>query len=53
MPVEIRELIIKAIVSDGTEKTQSNPSVNESQKQEIIETCVDQILEILKNRNER
>jgi hypothetical protein len=53
MPVEIRELIIKAIISDETEVAKSGASMNEREKQELIETCVDQIFDILKNRKER
>jgi hypothetical protein len=53
MPVEIKELIIKAIVSDDTEGSKSNTSMSDRQKEEIIETCVEQVLDILKDRNER
>jgi len=53
MPIEIKELIIKAIVSDEPEGSMQDKSMNETQKQEIIQTCVDQVLSILKIREER
>lgn len=56
MPIEVRELVIKAAVADdGNGATQSNTSSNNSvgQTEEIIKTCVERILGILKDKNER
>jgi hypothetical protein len=60
MPIEIRELIICATISDESEKsndkstTTSTPSQAESSKDEvIISRCVEQVMEILAAKNER
>ncbi len=57
MPIEIRELIIKAaVVQDGNapQTGAGNSSApNESPGEELIKICVDKVLEILKERNER
>ena len=57
MPVEVRELIIKATVGQEptTGSSQSTPGANNemSPTQEIIQTCVEKVLEILKERLER
>ena len=58
MPIEVRELVIKATVqqsgsagSSGASASSNNNAV--SGNQEIINLCVEKILEILKERNER
>jgi Family of unknown function (DUF5908) len=58
MPVEIRELVIKATVTqDGNpaQATSASPSSNNSVSpaEEIISTCIERILEILKEKNGR
>jgi len=58
MPVEIRELLIKATVTqDGNpeESTKSTASTNNSvtQAEEIITTCIERIMEILKEKHGR
>ena len=55
MPVEIRELQITTVVQEqGNQPSQSThastPSIN---KDEIIAECVEQVMEILKQKNER
>lgn len=51
MPVEIRELIIKATVADNTGTgVQGSPSYN---KEELVAACVEQVMEILKDKKER
>ena len=58
MPIQIKELIIRATVN---ENNQSNTSANDSrglpngkneQQERLIRRCVDQVLEILRERNE-
>jgi hypothetical protein len=62
MPIEIRELHIKAIVDAGSEK--KGGAIDESPRKEtseqgeanmetLIDTCVQKILEILKEKMER
>ncbi len=62
MPIEIRELHIKAIVDAGTDKKlpgidesprKENPEQQESNLEEMIDTCVQKILDILKDKMER
>jgi Family of unknown function (DUF5908) len=54
MAVEIRELVIKAIVTadDREEENDSAPAVAAG-SQEIIQECVDQVLKILKQNQNR
>ena len=56
MPIEVRELVIKATVTEeatqgGASATGGNNAV--STNEEIINTCVERILEILKEKMER
>jgi hypothetical protein len=56
MPVEVRELVIKATVAqDGasTGTASSGGSSNSSPAEEIINSCVQKVLEILKDQNGR
>lgn len=57
MPIEIRELVIKATVTEeagaatGSKPAADNNSVSGSE--EIIKTCVERVLEIVKDKMER
>ncbi len=54
MPVEIRELIIRATVSNGPENGPGpGPRADEDDKEEIIAACVEQVLKILERSRER
>ena len=59
MPIEIRELIIKATVTDESGNTATGGSAvgssnnNVSATEAIVNKCVEKILEILKEKNER
>jgi hypothetical protein len=57
MPVEIKELVIKATVEPnaGTGEGDGASSVgrNSTPGEELIKTCVEKVLEILKEKNER
>jgi hypothetical protein len=54
MPVEIRELQIVAVVDKSNGKTQT-PAANNAvvDTDKLIAECVEQVLEILKQKNER
>lgn len=59
MPIEIKELIIRATVSDESEKTNDKPTATSASKTDsskdemIISRCVEQVMEILAVKNER
>lgn len=58
MPIEIRELIIKATVASGSNAGGGSQAAggegnNTSPSEEIVNTCVDKILEILRDKHER
>lgn len=55
MPVEIRELVIRAVVKDEQKSLQDNETeAHVSQDtQAIIEACVKQVLKILNRKQER
>jgi hypothetical protein len=59
MPIEIRELIIKATVVQesgavGATQTGSGSGNNDaSPNEELIKTCVEKVLEIIKEKNGR
>jgi hypothetical protein len=60
MPIEIRELVIKATVDQspggsgsGTSAPGKGSQSNSSAGEDLIKECVDKILAILKEKNER
>lgn len=58
MPLEIRELVIKASVNDGeqgqnTNQEQTAKSTDVGDRADIIAACVEQVLAILKEQSER
>jgi hypothetical protein len=55
MPIEIKELYIKAVVSDTTRQNAAQPFVMDISKfkKEILKECVQQVVEKLKEKNER
>ena len=54
MPVVIRELVIRANVTENSQDESAFSSAkNQSSKEEIIKECVEQVMEILKQKTER
>ena len=55
MPLEIKELIIKATVQDQNAASNNEGGVDTSEdsREEIIMECVDKVLEILRTQKER
>lgn len=53
MPVEIRELVIRATV--GAARTPETPSAEAGGQdvEDLVSACVDQVLEILRREKER
>ena len=53
MPIQVNELIIRAII-DSEGSRERIPSTPESvDKTQIVQECVEQVLEILKDKQER
>jgi hypothetical protein len=54
MPIEIKELHIKINVSDDQERSESSGSAaTRSEKDKLIEACVEQVMELLSKKEER
>ena len=54
MAVEIRELVIKAVIVDDQSDDYSSASgMDAVEKQDIIQACVDQVLKIIKRGKNR
>ncbi len=54
MPVEIRELIIRATISRESEEIpESVESSDKENREEIISACVEQVLKIIERTRER
>jgi len=61
MPIEIRELVIKAVIlsQGGTAAEGAKVAAghgtdsNGSQKEEIIKACLERVMDILKDKHER
>ena len=55
MPIEVRELVIKAVVTqDGANGASGDaPQSNSNSQEEIIQACVEKVMDILKEKNER
>ncbi|RKD88366.1 DUF5908 family protein [Mangrovibacterium diazotrophicum] len=54
MPIEIKELIIRAIVDDSASKEQKSPmpEINR-EKQDRFAEKVDMLMQLIKDKNER
>lgn len=52
MPVEIRELVIKAYIEEADSETPASTGGNVD-KEEIIAECLEQVSEMLKQQMER
>ena len=54
MPVEIKELIIRAkVIDDSQESSEKGERIDPQEKSEIISTCTAQVLKILARQRER
>jgi phenylpyruvate tautomerase PptA (4-oxalocrotonate tautomerase family) len=53
MPIEIKELHIRINVDEPSGQTAGEGEISEEQKDEIIEECVEQVMEILSLKEER
>ena len=54
MPIEIRELHIKATVQNDCGENNNSPSTpTDSQINDIVAQCVEQVISLLKDKQER
>lgn len=56
MPVEIRELVIRTTITEGdsgNSTAASSSNQNPEIKEEIISECIEQVIRILNERDER
>ena len=55
MPIEIKELLIKAVISDTSKQQYSQPTdINIAKiKKELVKDITEKVLNILKEKNER
>jgi hypothetical protein len=56
MPIEIRELIIRATVGNPNQGGSNNATSGDAEavpKEEITKECVAQVMDIIKDKNER
>ncbi|GAA4274024.1 DUF5908 family protein [Aquimarina gracilis] len=54
MAVEIREIVIRAVISDDQEPNViSNSEGDALDKNKMVQECVNQVLKVLKNKNLR
>jgi len=55
MPIEVRELVIKAVVVQDTTSGASGGAAQGGggAPEEIIQACVEKVMDILKEKNER
>lgn len=53
MPIEIRELIIRARIEEDTGQDEVQRDVENSSREELIEDCVEQVLRIIERKKER
>ncbi len=51
MAVEIRELIVKAVITKGAKKASNSGSPLNHDK--VVQECVDQVLKIIQRTNKR
>ncbi len=54
MPVIVRELVVRANVSENRhEEASASPLRDQNSREELIKECVEQVMEILKQKTER
>jgi len=53
MPVEIRELIIRAVVDARQPAEGANAPASESEREALVQACVNETLRVLRRQKER
>jgi hypothetical protein len=54
MPIEIREIVIRATVNQGDASVAPNATPPASSSPpDVLQECIDQVVQVLKDKNER
>ncbi len=53
MPIEIRELVIRAVVNEGPSETERLERVLAAMKRDILEACRERLQELMQRGNGR
>jgi hypothetical protein len=53
MAIEIRELVIRAVVTEGPSETERLKRLLAGMKQEILDECRQKLLELIRRGNDR
>ena len=53
MPIEIRELVIRATVRDDTGAAGAGGAVRGDEREALVAECIEQVMEILREEKER
>ena len=53
MPIQIDEIVIRALVGDRAGEEGGSPAGAEIDREAIVAECVEQVMEILKEKSER
>ena len=53
MPIQVNEIVIRAIIDNEASDEKEQPAIENMDKDLIVTECVEQVLEILKEREER
>ncbi len=53
MPIQINEIIIRAVVDPKGKESREDSKIKPEEKEEIVAECVEQVIEILKEKEER
>jgi len=51
MPIEIRELVIRAVVTEGSSNQEGLQRTLANMKQEIVEECRERLQELVRNND--
>ncbi len=53
MPIEIRELVLKATIQNGMDQNSQADENSPINKEELIADCVDEVMALLNEQSER
>ena len=53
MPLEIKEIVITASITESFQEKQKSDTGGGGNSEDVIAACVEQVLEILNEKNER